>query len=59
MRGVERKKRIAVLETEIAELAYVEEALVAKGEDEQRSRDAPLAAVLGVRIAKAKSSRAA
>jgi hypothetical protein len=30
--------------------AYVEEALVANGEEEQRSRDAPPAAVLGVRV---------
>ena len=50
-------------ESEFAELAHVEEAPVApalaNGEDEQRSPDAPPAAVLGVRIAEAKRSRAA
>jgi len=51
----ERKKRIAELEAEISELAYVEEALVAAaiadGEDVQRSPSAPPQAVLQVRVA--------
>jgi hypothetical protein len=60
----ERKKRIAELEAEISELAYVEEALVAdaiaRGEDVQRSPSAPPQAVLQVRVTEAtKSSRAA
>jgi hypothetical protein len=60
----ERKKRIAALEHEIEQLAYVEEALVAaaiaEGEDVQRSPSAPPQAVLQVRVAEAtKSSRAA
>jgi hypothetical protein len=60
----ERKKRIAELEAEISELAYVEEALVAaaiaEGEDVQRSSSAPPQAVLQVRVAEStKSSRAA
>jgi hypothetical protein len=60
----ERKKRIAALEQEIEQLAYVEEAVVAdaiaRGEDVQRSSSAPPQAVLQVRVAEAaKSSRAA
>ena len=59
----ERKKRVAALEGELAELAYVEEAVVvaalAKGQDVQRSALAPPAAVLGVRIAETKATRAA
>jgi hypothetical protein len=60
----ERHARIAKLEREIDELAYLEEALVAAaiadGEDVQRSRAAPPQAVLGVRVAETvKSSRAA
>jgi hypothetical protein len=60
----ERKKRIAALEQEIEQLAYVEEALVAaaiaEGEDVHRSPSAPPQAVLQVRVAEAtKSSRAA
>jgi hypothetical protein len=60
----ERKKRIAELEAEISELAYVEEALVAdaiaRGEDVQRSPSAPPQAALQVRVAEAtNSSRAA
>jgi hypothetical protein len=60
----ERKKRIAALEQEIEQLAYVEEALVAaaiaEGEDVQRSPSAPPQAVLQVRVVEAsKSSRAA
>ena len=59
----ERKKRIAALEAELAELAYVEEALVvaaiAKAKDVQRSALAPPAAVLGVRVAETKATRAA
>jgi hypothetical protein len=60
----ERKKRIAALQAELAELAYVEEMLVAaalaNGEDVQRSALAPPAAVLGVRIVEAKrATRAA
>jgi hypothetical protein len=59
-----RKTRIAALEHEIEQLAYVEEALVAAaiadGEDVQRSPGAPPQAVLQVRVAEAvKSSRAA
>jgi hypothetical protein len=60
----ERKKRIAALEHEIEQLAYVEEALVsvaiADGEDVQRSPSAPPQAVLQVRVVGVtKSSRAA
>ena len=59
----ERNRRITALEAELAELAYVEEALIAaviaSGEDVHRSPDAPPAAVLGVRIVEAKKSRAA
>jgi hypothetical protein len=59
----ERKTRIAALEHEIEQLAYVEEVLVAaalaKGQDVQRSTLAPPAAVLGVRVAATTSSRAA
>jgi hypothetical protein len=60
----ERKERIAELEREIEQLAYVEEALVAAaiagGEDVQRSSSAPPQAVLQVRVVEAtKSSRAA
>jgi hypothetical protein len=60
----ERKKRIAALEHETEQLAYVEEALVAaaiaEGEDVQRSPSAPPQAVLQVRVVEAsKSSRAA
>jgi hypothetical protein len=60
----ERNKRIAQLEREIDELAYLEEQLVvaaiAEGEDVQRSPSAPPQAVLQVRVAEAtKSSRAA
>jgi hypothetical protein len=60
----ERKKRVAALEHEIEQLAYVEEALaaaaIARGEDVQRSPSAPPQAVLQVRVAEAtKSSRAA
>jgi hypothetical protein len=55
--------RIAALIDEIEQLAYVEKALVAaaiaSGEDVQRSPDAPPQAVLGVRVAATKSSRAA
>jgi hypothetical protein len=54
----ERKKRIAELESEIEQLAYVEEALVAdaiaRGEDVQRSPSAPPQAVLGVRAVEAR-----
>jgi hypothetical protein len=54
----ERKKRVAELEAEISELAYVEEALVAdaiaRGEDVQRSPSAPPQAVLGVRVVEAR-----
>jgi hypothetical protein len=53
-----RQKRIAALEHEIEQLAYVEEALVAvaiaEGEDVQRSSSAPPQAVLGVRVVEAK-----
>jgi hypothetical protein len=64
MPQAERKKRIAELEHEIEQLAYVEETLVAAavaaGEDVQRSPSAPPKAVLQVRVAEAtKSSRAA
>jgi hypothetical protein len=58
----ERARRIAALTDEIEQLAYVEEALaaaIANGEDVQRSPDAPPQAVLGVRVAATKSSRAA
>ena len=59
----ERKRRIAALEAELVELAYVEEALVAaalaRGEDVQCSPGAPPQAVLGVRIAETKATRAA
>jgi hypothetical protein len=55
--------RSAALEAELAELAYVEEAVVvaalAKGQDVQRSALAPPAAVLGVRVAETKATRAA
>jgi hypothetical protein len=59
-----RQKRIAELEREIEQLAYIEEALVAaaiaEGEDVQRSSSAPPQAVLQVRVVEeAKSSRAA
>jgi hypothetical protein len=59
-----RQKRIAALEHQIEQLAYVEEALVAaaivNGDDVQRSPSAPPQAVLQVRVAEAvKSSRAA
>jgi hypothetical protein len=58
-----RKKRISELEAQFAELGYVEEVLVsaaiADGEDVQRSPDTPPQAVLGVRIAETKASRAA
>jgi hypothetical protein len=58
-----RQKRIAALEHEIEQLAYVEEPLVAAaiadGEDVQRSPGAPPQAVLQVKVAEAKSSRAA
>ena len=56
------KKRIAALETELAEISYIEEAMVAaalaSGEDVQRSSSAPPAAVLDVRAVEAKKSRA-
>jgi hypothetical protein len=59
----ERRKRIAALEHEIEQLAYIEEPLVAdaiaRGEDVQRSPSALPQAVLQVRIAEAKRSRAA
>jgi hypothetical protein len=60
----ERKRRIAELEHEIEQLAYIEEALVADAiagaEDVQRSPSAPPQAVLQVRVVEAtKSSRAA
>jgi hypothetical protein len=59
-----RQKRIAALEHQIEQLAYVEEALVAaaivNGDEVQRSPSAPPQAVLQVRVAEAvKSSRAA
>jgi chromosome segregation ATPase len=54
----ERKKRIAALEREIEQLAYVEEAMVAaaiaRGEDVQRSPSAPPQAVLGVKVVEAR-----
>jgi len=53
-----RHKRIAALEREISELAYIEEALVAAaiadGEDVQRSPGAQPHAVLGVRVVEAR-----
>ena len=55
----ERKRRIAALEAELLELAYVEEALVANGRDVQRSPLSPPAAVLGVRVTKTKATCAA
>ena len=59
----ERNRRVNALEAELAELAYVEEALIAaaiaSGEDVHRNPDAPPQAVLGVRVAEAKKSRAA
>jgi hypothetical protein len=60
----QRAARIAALEAELAELAYIEEVLVAaaiaNGEDVQRSPSAPPQAVLGIRVVEAvKSSRAA
>jgi hypothetical protein len=59
----ERIRRIAALETELAELAYVEEALIAaaiaSGDDVHSSPGAPPQAVLGIRIMEAKKSRAA
>jgi hypothetical protein len=60
----QRAARIAALEAELAELAYIEEVLVAaaiaEGEDVQRSPSAPPQAVLQVRVAEGtKSSRAA
>ena len=59
-----RQKRIAALEQQIEELAYIEEALIAiaiaDGEDVQRSPSAPPQAVLQVRVVEVKkSSRAA
>jgi hypothetical protein len=58
----QRAARIAALEAELAELAYIEEVLVAaaiaNGEDVQRSPSAPPQAVLGIRVVEAvKSSR--
>jgi hypothetical protein len=60
----ERASRIAALTTEIEQLAYVEEALIAdasaNGEPIERAPSAPPQAVLGLRIAAApKSTRAA
>jgi hypothetical protein len=60
----QRAARIAALEAELAELAYIEEVLVAaalaNGADVQRSPNAPPEAILGVQIvAPTKSSRAA
>jgi hypothetical protein len=60
----QRAARIAALEAELAELAYLEEVLVAaaiaNGEDVQRSPNALPQAVLGVKVVEAtKSSRAA
>jgi hypothetical protein len=59
----DRGARIAALEREISQLAYVEEVLVsaaiAEGMDVERSPSALPQAVLQVRIAEAKSSRAA
>ena len=59
----ERPARIAALERELAELSYVEEALVAAaiaaGEPVALSSSAPPAAVLGVRIVETKSPRVA
>jgi hypothetical protein len=58
-----RQERIAALTDEIEQLAYVEEALVAaaiaEGMDVQHSPSAQPQAVLQVRIAEAKRSRAA
>jgi hypothetical protein len=58
----ERSARIAKLEDELNELAFVEEALVAaaiaNGEDVQRSPNALPQAVLGVRVADAKQRAA-
>jgi hypothetical protein len=51
----QRSARIAEIESKLAELAYIEEALVttaiANGENVERSPEAPPEAVLGVRIA--------
>ena len=59
----ERKRRIAALAAEVMSLHYVEEALVAAaiaiGEDVQRSPSASPQAVLGVRVAGTKATRAA
>jgi hypothetical protein len=53
-----RKKRIAALEHEIEQLAYVEEALIADaiadGDDVQHRPGAPPQAVLGVRVVEAR-----
>jgi len=59
----ERKRRIAALDAELVELARVEEVLVAAalahGEPVERSPSAPPQAVLGVRVAETKATRAA
>jgi hypothetical protein len=49
----ERATRIAALTDEIEQLAYIEEALIARGEDVQRSPNALPEAVLQVRVAEA------